>query len=426
MRVANQTVSRNYLKHLEKNYSNVYNSQKKIDSTHQYEFGSENPINAAGELRVRKAMSNIENYQYNLRTADSIYAAAESSVMAISEIIQTTYEKCIEAANGTSDDVHTHAPDQLEMIAVNVEAYADEIARLMNLTVADRRIFGGINNDCKAFAIDNGRVIYNGVDVDTYTDPTLFPNSRESYADIGLGMTLNEDGRVDEQSAIALTFNGMDVTGCGKKATSPYINFDSITAGTTYSFKLKVGDNIERDISFVGGANDSDTVDNINKALADAFDGNQSIKVLSHGLVVNTLNKDNINIVDTTPGTDKLEIENKGDEYSNNIIQSILDAAKMIRTGNGAEIARYADHIYSLQTKVSLTLANIGTQTKFIEFNQTRLTNNMTTLKERENDLYGTDMATESTNWKNFDAIYSATLQMSAAVVPQSIFDFMR
>ena len=102
-----------------------------------------------------------------------------------------------------------------------------------------------------------------------------------------------------------------------------------------------------------------------------------------------------------------------------------MDAAKIIRTGNGAEIARYADHIYSLQTKVSLTLANIGTQTKFIEFNQTRLTNNMTTLQERENDLYGTDFAAESTNLKNYDAIYSATLQMSAMVVPQSIFDFM-
>lgn len=426
MRVANQTVSRNYLKHLETNYSNVYKSQNKIDSTHQYEFGSENPINAAGELRVRKAIANIENYQYNLRTADSIYSAAESAVTAISEIIQTTYEKCIEAANGTSDEVHTHAPDQLEMIAVNVEAYADEIARLMNLTVADRRIFGGINNDSKAFSIDNGRVIYNGVDVDTYNDPERFPNSRESYADIGLGMMLNDEGRVDEQSAIALTFNGMEVTGCGKKDTSPYINLDSITNGVQYTFRLNVGDDIEKTVTFVGAPTSEVSVDRINTAIAEAFDGNESIKIYEHGLIVNNLNGDSITITDLTPGNDKLGVENKGNAYSNNIIQSIMDAAKIIRTGDGDEIARYADHIYSLQTKVSLTLANIGTQTKFIEFNQTRLTNNLTTLQERENDLYGTDFAAESTNLKNFDAIYSATLQMSAMIVPQSIFDFMR
>lgn len=425
MRVANQTVSRNYLKHLETNYSNVYKSQNKIDSTHQYEYGSENPINAAGELRVRKAIANLENYQYNLRTADSIYSAAESSVTAISEIIQTTYEKCIEAANGTSDEVHTHAPDQLDMIAMNVEAYADEIARLMNLVVADRRIFGGVNNDCKAFAIEDGRVIYNGVDVDTYNDSTLFPNSRESYADIGLGMMLNEEGRVDEQSALALTFNGMDVIGCGKKETSPYIDLDSINDGTTYTFQLNVGSKIEKTVTFTGAATKEDNIKAINDAIAAEFDGNDSIKIYEHGLIVNGLNSEAISITDRTAGTDKLGVENRGAAYSNNIIQSILDAAKIIRTGDGDEIAKYADHIYSLQTKVSLTLAKIGTQTKFIEFNQTRLTNNLTTLQERENDLYGTDFATESTNLKNYDAIYSATLQMSAMVVPQSIFDFM-
>lgn len=423
MRVTNQIVSRNYLKHLETNFSNKFASENKINSRHQYEYASENPINAAGEMRVRKAIANINNYQYNLRTADSIYEAAESSVTAISEIIQLTYEKCIEAANGTSIDVHTHAPDQMEMIATNIEAYADEISRLMNLTVADRRIFGGINNDRKAFEIQDGRVLYNGVDVDTYNDPTLFPNSRESYADIGLGMMLNDEGRVDEQSALALTFNGMDVIGCGKEETTPYIDLDSIQAGTTYKFELAVGKE-KKTIEFEGQATDADNVDAINAEIAKAF-GTDSIKVYAHGLVVNGLNKENMTITDKSAG-DKLEVENKGGEYSNNIIQSILDAAKMIREGDGEAIAKYADHIYSLQTQVSLTLAKIGNTTKFIEFNQTRLTNNLQTLYQRETDLYITDVESESTNWKNYEAVYSATLQMSAAVIPQSIFDFMR
>lgn len=425
MRVTNQMVSRNYLNHLETNFANKYASENKINSRHQYEYGSENPINAAGEMRVRKAIANINNYQYNLKTAESIYEAAESSVTAISEIIQLTYEKCIEAANGTSIDVHTHAPDQMEMIATNIEAYADEIARLMNLTVADRRIFGGINNDKKAFEIQDGRVIYNGVDVDTYNEPTQFPNSRESYADIGLGMMLNEEGRVDEQSALALTFNGMDVIGCGKEDSTPYINLDSIQAGTTYRFELTIGKDIKKIIEFEGQATDADNADAINKAIADEFDGKEYVKVYAHGLVVNNLNKEGIAVTDKSAG-DKLEVENKGSEYSNNIIQSILDAAKMIREGDGDAIAKYADHIYSLQTQVSLTLAKIGNTTKFIEFNQTRLTNNLQTLYQRETDLYITDVESESTNWKNYEAVYSATLQMSAAVIPQSIFDFMR
>lgn len=431
MRIATQTVTRNYLRRMEDNYSKKYDSERKIAGHRQFDEASEMPAQAATAMRVRKAIANLNTYQENLKTADTIYSSAESSVMAISEIIQTTYEKCIEAANGTSSDVHTHSPDQLEMIATNIEAYADEIQRLMNLEVADRRIFGGVNNDAKAFAIENGRVIYNGVDVDTYSDPDKFPNSRVSYCDIGLGMTLREETdpngiksmRVDEQSALAVTFNGMDVIGCGKQPKSIYFDLDGIEKDQAYSFELSVGDK-KHLISFTGGENANANRTAINDAIKAKL-GNDSISVMEHGMLRNTLNDDReVAVVDKSAGS-KLGIEEKGNAYSNNIIQSILDAAKMVREGNGLEIAKYADHVYSLQTKVSLTLAKIGNQTKFIEFNQTRLTNNLENLDQRQQDLEATDLPTEITNRDLLDSIYTATLQMSAAIIPQSIFDFI-
>lgn len=424
MRVSNQTVKRNYLSNLERNYSNKFNSEKKISAFRQYDEASEMPAQAATAMRVRKAIANLNTYQENLKTADNIYSNAESSVTAISEIIQLTYEKCIEAANGTSADIHTHAPDQLEMIAVNVEAYADEIARLMNLSVADRRIFGGVNNDEKAFSIENGRVIYNGVDVDTYNDPSMFPNSVVSYCDIGLGMTLDKNGRIDEQSALPITFNGMDVIGCGKQSQSFYIDLNAIVEDQEYSFELSVG-NQKHTISFTGLGTPLGNKDAINNAIKDKL-GNDKVYIMEHGLLVNGLSE-NTSIVDKSVGG-KLNIEEKGNTYSNNIIQSILDAAKLIREGNGEEIAKCADHIYSLQTTVSLTLAKIGTQTKFIEFNQTRITNNLENMSQRQNDLEAlvdTSLADEITNRDMLDALYTATLQMSASVLPQSIFNFI-
>lgn len=424
MRVSNQTVKRNYLSNLERNYSNKFNSEKKISAFRQYDEASEMPAQAATAMRVRKAISNLNTYQENLKTADNIYSNAESSVIAISDIIQLTYEKCIEAANGTSADVHTHAPDQLEMIAVNVEAYADEIARLMNLTVADRRIFGGVNNDEKAFSIEDGRVIYNGVDVDTYNDPTMFPNSVVSYCDIGLGMTLDKNGRIDEQSALPLTFNGMDVIGCGKQPKSIYIDLDAIKEDQDYSFELTV-EGKKHIIDFTGTGTAVGNKNAINDAIKAKL-GNDKVSVMEHGMFTNGLAGD-MSVVDKSVG-EKLDIEEKGNSYSNNIIQSILDAAKLIREGNGKEIAKCADHIYSLQTTVSLTLAKIGTQTKFIEFNQTRITNNLENMSQRQNDLEAlvdTSLADEITNRDMLDALYTATLQMSASVLPQSIFNFI-
>lgn len=423
MRIANQTVTRNYLKNLENSYSDKYNSEQKISSHRQYQEASEMPAQAATAMRVRKAIANLNTYQENLKTADTIYSSAESSVTAISEIIQLTYEKCIEAANGTNSDVHTHAPDQMEMIATNVEAYADEIARLMNLTVADRRIFGGVNNAEKAFSIDNGRVIYNGVDIDTYNDPSMFPNSVVSYCDIGLGMTLDQNGRVDEQSALPITFNGADVIGCGKAASTAFIDLSSADPGSLYSFEMAVGSE-KYTITFNGGVDSDQTRDNINEELDKIFKG--AISVYENGTIINNLNDESISVRSINEGGNILSVQNQSDSFSNNIIQSILDAAKVIREGNGEEIARYADHIYSLQTKVSLTLAEIGTQTQFIEFNQTRLTNNLENLDDRQNDLEATDLYSEITNRDLLDALYSATLQMSSSVIPQSIFDYMK
>lgn len=425
MRVSNQTVTRNYLRRLETNYSNKFNSERKIAGFRQYDEASEMPAQAATAMRVRKAIANLNTYQENLKTADNIYSNAESSVTAISDIIQLTYEKCIEAANGTKSDVHTHAPDQMEMIAVNVEAYADEIARLMNLSVADRKIFGGVNNDEKAFSIEDGRVIYNGVDVDTYNDPALFPNSVVSYCDIGLGMTLDKNGRIDEQSALPITFNGVEVIGCGKQAKATYIDLDTIQEDQNYSFELAVGDQ-KFTINFTGGADSAENRTAINDAIKAAV-GNDKISVMEHGLLTNNLNNKGLSVIDKTPDA-KLDIEVQSNSYSNNIIQSILDAAKMIREGNGLEIAKFADHIYSLQTTVSLALANIGTQTKFIEFNQTRITNNLENMGQRQNDLEAlvdTSLADEITNRDMLDSLYTATLQMSASVIPQSIFNFI-
>lgn len=419
MRIATGRATNNYLKRLEYNYSKKYDSEMKISSRRQFQYASEVPAQAATAMRVRKAIANLNNYQENLKTAKSIYDTAESAVMSISELIQSTYEKCIEAANGT------HTQDQMDILANEIETFADEMTRLMNLTVADRRIFGGTNNNEKAFAIagvgGNKYVTYNGVPVNQYDDPEMYPFGNPSYTDVGLGMKLNEDGTIDEQSALKITFNGMEVLGCGIAATTGFVNLDSIEDGEDYTFELAVGDT-KYTINFTGGATAKDTVDAINDKIK-AATGHDKIYVAEYGTIINTLNKDKISVV--SKDTPQI-VENQGTGYSNNVIQNILDAAQCIRGMDGAEIARFADQVYSLQTTVSLALADFGHTSQFIEFNQNRITNNLESLDERQNDLEATDFASETTNRDLLDSLYSASLQMTSMAIPQSIFDFIR
>lgn len=419
MRVAGSTISRNYVRHLERNLASKYSSENKITSYRQFSRASECPAQAASAMRVRKALANLDTYQTNLKTADTIYSSAESSVMQISELIQSTYEKLIEGANGT------HTEDQMEILAQTVDSYADEMTRLMNLTVADRKIFGGTNNATNAWAITTSvggskTVTYNGVAVNTYSDPTLFPNSETSYCDIGLGMTLQADGTIDPQSALALTFNGAEVLGCGVAANVPSIDFDSIENGTEYTFTLSVG-SANYDVTFTGGSNDNENLILVNNAISEAV-GNDSIQISTASAGIVTSSSGSSIVINTDSD---LGIDNYQSGYSNNVIQNLLDAAQALRDGDGTAIAKFADQVYSLQTTVSLSLAKIGNTEEFIEFNQERLTNNVYSLTERQNDLESTDLASESTNWKVLESIYDATLQMSSSVIPQSIFEFL-
>ena len=598
MRIAGDTIRRNYLSRYETNYGDKYGSEKKIYSGRQFDRASENPIDAARALRVRKSMAEVETYQDNLKTADSIYTNAESSLMALSTILQTTYEKLVEGADGTRN------PDDMNIIAMSIDNYAEEMVQSLNIDIADRKVFGGLNNETAAFKIEGSEagkyVTYNGVAVNSSNDPTSFPYSGVSYLDIGIGMSTDKtNGRIDDQSALPITFNGVQCTGCGMTNKTASIELYSITPGNEYSMDISAGGK-SRTIKFIGGNNNEETVNNINAQLKEAFqetpeitaDGkfhyiddptwypykNASIdgttgaidfgsmtdkeyyslevtmngktkyvdfqggatvtdsmnnltealndafgeghfEVHANGMILdagkepaqvsNYGNYGEVNataeggvdiqgvmdssaaqpagsttiyavnlggkkvvmdpgdtvaetvantnkrmagsgvfgetvvprvnelgtiiyevdgghvIIDNTEGASNEFEYNEVDGYSKNIIQLVLDAGKMLRKGDHQMVARYADLIYAAQSNLSIAIADLGTNSKFIEFNQDRLDDVLINLKDKQNDIESTDLPSEITRWKVLESVYNASLQMGSSVLSQSIFNYI-
>lgn len=115
--------------------------------------------------------------------------------------------------------------------------------------------------------------------------------------------------------------------------------------------------------------------------------------------------------------------DDEGD--SKNIIQITLDAAQAVREGDKIKAMDYIDKLRAAQTSVSVAHADIGNKQEYIEYNTNRLTNNMETLLEQQNNLEGTDMGAETTNWKTLEAIYNVSLQFASSVIPMSIFQFI-
>ena len=595
MRIAGDTIRRNYLSRYETNYGDKYNSEKKIYSGRQFDRASENPIDAARALRLRKSMAEVETYQDNLKTADSIYTNAETSLMSLSTILQTTYEKLVEGADGTRN------PDDMNIIAMSIDNYAEEMVQSLNIDIADRKVFGGLNNETAAFKIEGSEdgkyLTYNGVSVNSSNDPDSFPYSGVSYLDIGIGMSTDKtNGRIDDQSALPITFNGVQCTGCGMTNKTASIELNSITPGNEYSMDISAGGKA-RTIKFIGGNTNAETVENINAQLKEAFQetpeitedgqfhyiddptwypyknaaiddttgsidfsamtgneyyslevtmngktkyvdfrggdtvtdsmnnltsalndafgegkfevhangmiidaGKQPAQVSNYGdygdvnatadggvdiqgamdsssadpskiyavnlggkkvvmdmggTVAETVEKTNkrmagsgafgetpvprVNdvgtiqydvdgghvVIDNTKGASNEFEFNEVDGYAKNIIQLVLDAGKMLRKGDHQMVARYADLVYAAQSNLSIAIADLGTHSKFIEFNEDRLADVMINLKDKQNDIESTDLPSEITRWKVLESVYNASLQMGSSVLSQSIFNYI-
>ena len=610
MRIAGDTIRRNYLSRYETNYTDKYSSEKKIYSGRNFDRASENPIDAARALRVRKSMSEVESYQDNLKTADSIYTNAESSLMKLSEILQLSYEKMVEGAHGTRNQ------DDLNIIAMSLDNYAEEMVQSLNIDIADRKVFGGLNNETPAFKIEGSGnskyVTYNGVAVNSTNDHEAFPYSGTSYVDIGIGMVTNSNSdRIDDQSAFPITFNGAECTGCGMTSKTASVDLMSLVKDYDYNMSISMGGR-SRLIRFSGGATPEESVKNINEALKNAFQETAEIdpetgkldfidyndiqvyknapisdetgaidfnSIVQNGgadnyysLVVNmngktkyvdfqggdtvtdcmrnltqSLNEQfgqdkffvqadgkiqnktgksyaevsngynfadvpitqrdpadedsqdaidmdalqaaassaedgttfavNINgkrVVmsigdtkeDTASATNKgiavsgvfgvpevpyltetgtivspnkdymIVIDNADpnsaqfdftevDGYANNIMQLILDSAKLLREGDQDMVARYADLLYASQSNLSIAIADLGTNSKFIEFSQDRLEDVLINLKSKQNDIESTDLPSEITRWKVLESVYNASLQMGSSVLSQTIFNYI-
>lgn len=433
MRITNNMITRKYISHLNRNLGAKNESENKISSNRQYTRASQNPISAAKAMQVRKTLADTDVYTTNLKNAKNIYETAEGSIMSISSLIQNTYENLIYGANGTQSE------DEDKILADTIDQYADEMMRIMNTSVADRHLFGGTNNETNAFEIkDSGgssakTVYYNGVEINAYQDPAMFPYGSTSYVDIGVGMYANDDGTIAEQSAFPVTFNGASLLGCGLNSSVTEIDMDDFLPGSEYSFDVTLGSD-KKTVIFEAGSTAEETAENFNEAAKIAFTHNY-ITMTEYGIVsssspsgkqLTVMNSEPVdNDDDGYDDYETIDMKAMPKGYSNNIIQLTLDAAECLRSGDKQGAARYADVLFASQTHLSLTIADIGNKEEFIDFNLQRNVNNEYSLDERQNDLEFTDLGTEITNFKVLEAVYNATMQMGASALPMSIFNFI-
>lgn len=209
------------------------------------------------------------------------------------------------------------------------------------------------------------------------------------------------------------------------------INIDELKNGQHYTFDI-YAEGTKKTIVFTAGADAAATAANIQSKLDQEFlrekhtpkideNGDLSLEYLDaegktvHGQIYVAKSDSG-----TTPG-----FQNE-DTYSQNYIQVTLDAAAALRRGDIGYANACIDRIVTAGENLLVEIADLGNAEEYIEFNTNRFDTRELNLKDRQKSLEATDLESEITLMKTYEAIYNACLQMSSSIVPNSIFNYIR
>ncbi|MBQ9948276.1 MAG: hypothetical protein IJO91_07800, partial [Oscillospiraceae bacterium] len=112
--------------------------------------------------------------------------------------------------------------------------------------------------------------------------------------------------------------------------------------------------------------------------------------------------------------------------FANNYLQITLDAANALKRGDIPYANACIDKIVTASQNLMIEIADLGNNEEFITFNKGRFETRELNLKERQDTLEATDLESEITLMKTYEALYNACLQMSSTIIPQTIFNYIR
>lgn len=296
MRVTNSVIMRGFNRDLNRVGNLKNQTMHRITSTRKFNRASEAPLSAAKALNVRKSLYFSAQYKENLKVADSFYTEAETSLLQVSEKLASVRETIIAACNTTK------SIDEYNIYAQQLERHAEELCAVFNTDTAGRAIFGGESDDGSPFTIEkdaNGNastVLYHGVPLNAMNDPKAFPYSNVVVGDIGLGIDVDQQTQaIDEQSALRISFNGSEVSGCGAEKGVADIDLSTIKAGRKYCIDV-FADNVKKTITFYGSTNAdpdaarAENLANIQAELDEAFKKSDEIPIIDNQGVISLTN----------------------------------------------------------------------------------------------------------------------------------------
>lgn len=208
MRITNAIMVNNMITQINKNLNSMQKYQDQLSSGKKIQIPSDDPIVASRALKLRTNVSEVDQYQRNVKDAQSWLDITETGLGQVGDVLHRARELAVQAANGTQTNVDT------KKINEEVGQLKNQIIHIANTTYAGRYVFSGFSTD-KALMDANGNFI---TDVDTGVENINY--------EVGIGDTININVCGGD-----LFNNGGDATGTPPTTGSLIATFNSfITA----------------------------------------------------------------------------------------------------------------------------------------------------------------------------------------------------
>jgi flagellar hook-associated protein 3 FlgL len=419
MRITNNMMIANMITNLGNNQTRLSAYQNQLDTGKKIQVPSDDPVVAARALKLRTDVSQVEQYQKNIKDAGSWLDATDEALSKMGDVLKRARELSVQASNGTN------TPEETQKIGLEIKQLKAQIIHLSNSTYAGRYIFSGFKTDQKLINDDETSPDYGKFSVNVET------NKERIFYEIGVGDSINVNVAGGD-----LFNDGTDANNPGYGISTSKINTLSYpyTVGASNAVNISVdGTNVAVNIAAGTYATSADLAKAVKDAVTPVVP--VDVSITGNQLEIRTTSKTATSEVKlamplssffvSVGVSDPVESTGAGGETPS-MIKLFNDVIAHMDAGEYKEISDELDTFDKETNNLLRVRADVGARQNRVDLTDDRMSNdliNYTDLMSKNEDV---DVAETIMNLKNEENVYKASLAGGARIIQQTLVDFLR
>ena len=451
MRITNSMLTANALENINKAANRLAAANKRQSSQQKIQLASDDPVVATRAVTYRSYVSQIAQYQDNVKAATGWQKATDSALSELSDVIQNVQELVTQASSDTLNDTDR------EGIKTSIKTLRDQAISIMNSTYAGRYIFGGYSTSDAPYASVSTAI----GDSVTFKGDYLSLGGVVSAAldddDIISFYTSNSDTVYDSLNNVASTAT--------TNATSAQTAADNAPTDTTLATKAAaakaISDTLAAAVATYGGtttlkdaaataktdyatAKANAALDPTNTTLADAAAAAKNTSDTLAAAVSNTDQDINYNIGFSSEVTVNIEGQDIiGEGTGSNLFDTFdkillaldgdtsyktagLDSSGNVTvTTNSLDLTDLLDELTTDYNRMLVSQATLGARMDKVSTVSTSLGNAYTAYKTLMSENEDVDVAESITEQTSAQYTYEASLAVGSKVISKTLIDYI-